>query len=99
MSDGIEVVAGRAIKDFLATRSDQLVTGLTLGGVPVAPPMITSSAATPPTDARPFIAVTVTGRVVEIDTMSPISIAQPILSVLIVRINHLEVDTNEDQTY
>lgn len=95
----IEVLAGKAIENFLASKSDLLVSGMTSNGRPVRLPAVTTSPATPPTDSGPFITILVSGRTISFADSSPLAISGSAVRVTIVLEDNIEIEANDDQPY
>lgn len=96
---GIEVVAARALKDFLESKSSILIGGLMSNGSPVRLPEITTSPATSPKDTKPFISILTRSRNISFDDTSPLTISGSDLRVTIILRNYLDQDAGDRLPY
>jgi hypothetical protein len=97
--NGIETIAARTLKDFLVSKSRELVSGMTSNGQPIGSPTVTRSPATPPTNTGPFIAVMITGHDLEFENSSPLAIKSSVIRVLISVEDVIEAQPDDDQIY
>lgn len=98
MADLIEVIANKAVKEFLEGKASDLVSGFILSGSPIATPAITTSPATPPLHDRPFIAVTSSGRQIDL-TGSPVTVDKSLLNMTVILRNIITLQPDDDQAY
>ena len=96
---GIEMLAAKALKEFLISKSELLASGMTSSGRPINQPIVTTSTATPPKDSGPFIAISVKGREIEFADSSPLSIESSALRVTIILRDYIEAQVDDDQPY
>lgn len=96
---GIEMIAARALKTFLISKTALLVSGMTSTNLPVRLPTVTTSPATPPADSGPFVAVMVTGREIAFANANALAIEHSTLRVIVSLESIIEAEADDDQPY